>query len=140
MFEALVKKYGNRDNLLKIKQQYYNKQLADIVTNEKEFSEFYVQNNMIVPTRNAIYRLPVLTNGRAHFYAPMKRLGKYYIDTFWFNVAVIWLYSGILLLILYADLFRKVIAYFESLRLNRLARRRFMRLLNITEQRPVQNR
>jgi ABC-type multidrug transport system ATPase subunit len=140
VFEALVKKYGNRDNLLKIKQQYYNKQLADIVTNEKEFSEFYVQNNMIVPTRNAIYRLPVLTNGRAHFYAPMKRLGKYYIDTFWFNVAVIWLYSGILLLILYADLFRKVIAYFESLRLNRLARRRFMRLLNITEQRPVQNR
>ncbi|HOK52221.1 MAG TPA: ABC transporter permease, partial [Bacteroidales bacterium] len=138
VFEQLVKKFGGRDNLLKIKQEYYNKQLADVVTNEKEFSEFYLQNNRLIPTRNAIYRLPVLSNGRAHFYAPMKRVGKYYIDTFWFNLIVIWLYTGLLFLILYADLFRKVIAYFESLRLNRLARRRFMRLLNITEQQPTQ--
>jgi hypothetical protein len=134
VFDSLIKKYGGRENLLRIKQKYFNKQLADVVTNEKEFTEFYLQNNMLVPTRYAIYRLPHLSNGRAHFYAPMKRLGKFYIDTFWFNLAVIWLYSGLLLIILYFDLLRKVIAYFESLRLNRLARRRFMRLLNITEQ------
>jgi ABC-type multidrug transport system ATPase subunit len=136
-FDALVKKYGSRDNVVKFKQRYYNKQLSDIVTNEKELMDFYVFNNQIIPVRNAIYRLPNSPDGRAHFYAPAKKLGKYYIDTFWFNILVIWLSTAILFVILYFDLLRKVIAYFESLRLSRLARRRFMRLLNISEQIPV---
>ncbi len=137
VFNSLIVKYGTREKIIDFKQKYHNKQLADVVTNEKEFNEFYIQGDKIVPLRNAIYRLPDKSNGRAHFYAPAKKIGKFYIDTFWFNITIIWLYSGILFVLLYFDILRKVIAYFETLRLNRLARRRLMRLLNITENQPL---
>ena len=53
--------------------------------------------------------------GRAHFYAPVKKIGKLEIDTYIFNLLVIWLGSLILYIALYLKLFRKAISYFENL-------------------------
>ncbi|MCA1747084.1 MAG: hypothetical protein LC655_05255, partial [Bacteroidales bacterium] len=54
-----------------------------------------------------IFLLPEST--RAHFYAPAKLLFGKYVDTYWFNIVVIWLGSLILYVVLYYDLLRRLI-------------------------------
>jgi hypothetical protein len=55
--------------------------------------------------------------GRAHFYAPFKKIGNMEIDTWWFNMIVIWIGSIIFFLVLYYNLIRKLLEYIENLRL-----------------------
>jgi hypothetical protein len=55
--------------------------------------------------------------GRAHFYAPNKLIGEIRIDTYWFNMLVIWLVSVLLYLALYFNLLKKLMTWFENLRL-----------------------
>jgi hypothetical protein len=131
--KALVKKLGSVEGVLNLKQKYFNKQLAFVVTNEKELYDFSIQNGKILPTKDAVYRYPQSMHGRAHYYAPVKRVGKWLIDTFWFNVAFLWLFSGLLMVVLYFDVLKRIIAYFETYRLNRINRRRFMRLLKVSD-------
>ena len=38
-----------------------------------------------------VYMRPVSKYGRAHFYAPYKKIGNITIDTFWFNIIVLWI-------------------------------------------------
>jgi hypothetical protein len=59
-------------------------------------------------------------SGRAHFYAPFKKLGNNEIDTFWFNLAVIWIESAILYLALCFDLFRKFIIWLGNIQFRRM--------------------
>jgi hypothetical protein len=54
-------------------------------------------------------------NGRAHFYAPYKSVGNQEIDTFWFNLAVVWIESVFLYMILCFNLFGKFISWLGRL-------------------------
>lgn len=132
-YEELVAKFGGRDKFLAYKDKHYNKQVGSVVTNEKEIMEFYIHNDEILPLKNAIYRVPGSKIGRSHYYAPVKKFFSFYVDTFWFNIVVIWLFGGLLLALLYYDILRKIIGYFEMLRIIRANRRRLLRLLNITD-------
>lgn len=129
-----IHKLGNNEEFLKFKQLYYNKQLASVVTSENDVQNFNIHDGEIIPTKDAIYRKPAEKSWRAHFYAPIKYFFGLEIDTFWFNIVFIWIYSGVLLLFLYYDVLRKISAYFDTLRLNRINRRRLVRLLNIADQ------
>ena len=134
IYESMVHKYGGIAKFRLFKQKYYNKQIYSVVTNEQEIAEYYIQNEELIPLKNGIYKLPISNYGRAHYYAPVKHIFNVYIDTYWFNILVIWLFGGLLFALLYFDILRKIITYFETLRLNRINRRRFLRLLNITDQ------
>jgi hypothetical protein len=57
--------------------------------------------------------------GRAHFFAPVKRLGNLEIDTYWFNMAVVWIVSFLLYIALYYNLLRKLIDFIGNLKLPR---------------------
>jgi ABC transport system ATP-binding/permease protein len=127
-YSFFVNKLGSSEKFLKFKQQYYNNQVAFVVTNDNEIKDFDIENGEMVRLKDAIFRTPESNNGRAHFYAPVKRFMNIILDTFWFNVLYIWLFSGIMFVILYYDILRKIIAYFDTLRLNRLNRRRFLRI------------
>ena len=59
---------------------------------------------------------PLSEAGRAHFYAPVKRIGNLEIDTFWFNVIVIWSVSLLLYITLYFKVLRYTINYLENFR------------------------
>jgi len=133
IYNNWVKRLGSSDAFIQYKQKYYNNQLAKVVTNDNELKDFDTQNGEVIRLKDAIFRTPEARNGRAHFYAPEKRILQLTIDTFWFNLLVIWLYSGLLFIILYYDVLRKIIAYFEIIRLNRVNRRRFLRVW-VTEQ------
>ncbi len=63
------------------------------------------------------YMKALSKNGRAHFYAPYKTIRNQEIDTYWFNILVIWLVSVLLYLALYFNLLQKLLTWFENLRL-----------------------
>jgi ABC-type multidrug transport system ATPase subunit len=137
-YTDLVAELGGEDNFLRFKQKYYSKQLAAVVTNEKEIQQYTVHDGEMIPIKDAIYREPKGDSWRAHFYAPIKFCFRQRVDTFWFNLVFIWIFSGLLLALLYYDIIRKGITYLETLRLNRLNKLRFNRLIKIAEQnRPV---
>jgi len=132
-FRELIQTMGE-ENFLSFKQKYYNKQLASVVTNEKEIMQYSVHDGEMIPIKDAIYRIPAKTSWRAHFYAPFKNFLKQRIDTYWFNLAIIWFFTGLLLILLYYDILRKVLTYLETQRLNRLNKLKFNRLIKIAEQ------
>ena len=118
----------DQEDFAVMKNKYVNKQLSEILRNENELVEYIVYDNEIVRLRDPVYTLPWLNNGRAHFYAPYKKIMGMYIDTFWFNLLVIWIFTGLWFIILYYDLLRKLITYFENLQLQRF-NRRILRIL-----------
>ncbi|HEX3006658.1 MAG TPA: hypothetical protein VHO90_03480, partial [Bacteroidales bacterium] len=133
-YESIASRLGGSDQFQNFKQKYYNKQLAFVMTNEKELNEFVIQKNELIRVKDAVFRSPESNNGRAHFYAPVKTILNVSIGTLWFNLAFIWLFSALLFVVLYYDVLRKIIAYFESMLIIRRTRRRFIRLLMIEQQ------
>ncbi|MBN2487291.1 MAG: ATP-binding cassette domain-containing protein [Bacteroidales bacterium] len=122
-YKLLVEKLGGKEAFMALKNKYYNTQLASIVQNEKEMIQFFVHQNNIIKLKDPIFTLPASLNGRAHYYAPVKRVGGYYFDTFWYNLIVIWLNTVLLFGVLYFDILLKLIRYFENIRLRRFNRR-----------------
>jgi hypothetical protein len=130
----MVKRLGGEEAFFRFKQRYFNKQLANVVTNNNEIKVLNIQNGEMFRLKDAIFRKPLQNNGRAHFYAPVKRVSKLTIGTFWFNLMFIWLYSGFLFVLLYFDVLRKIIVYFETVLINRRNRMRLLRLLKVYDQ------
>jgi hypothetical protein len=137
----LVATLGGQDEFMRFRQNYYNKQLASVVTNEKEIQNYSVHDGEMIPLKEAVFRLPEKNSWRAHFYAPEKYALHQNIDTFWFNIFIILMFSFLLFILLYYDLIRRMFTYVETLRLNRLNKLRLTRLIKETEQnRPVRGR
>jgi len=134
VYARLVSEFGGLDQLLHFKREYFNKQLAAVMTNEKEIQNYSVHDGEMVPIKDAIYRESTGYKWRAHFYAPVKKVFNRGIDTYWFDLAVIWIFSGLLFVLLYYDVIRRFLTYAETLRLNRLNKLRINRLLKIAEQ------
>jgi hypothetical protein len=59
---------------------------------------------------------PTSKYGRAHFYAPYKLVGNFKIDTYWFNLLVLWLEVAGLYIALYFNLLSKLINSLENLK------------------------
>jgi hypothetical protein len=92
---------------------YHNDNLSDLVLNKGGENKIIAGNGKLIRKKDPVYMEPVAHDGRAHFYAPVKILGSWKIDTFWFNFFVIWLMSFVLYLTLWHDTLRKTIEFFE---------------------------
>ncbi len=129
--EILINKYGNnKDQLIRTKRLYHNDKLESLVRNEQELAEYIIYDNEFVRMREPIFTPPRSNTGRAQFYAPYKKVAGLKIDTFWYNILIIWLSSAVWGIILYYDILRKLIRYFENMQLQRFNRR----ILNIVTQ------
>ncbi len=109
IYSDLVQKLGGIDKVVKLKQEYHNKAVANFVLNRNELDDIIIQNHELVRIFEPVFATPESNYGRAQFYAPFKILFGYQIDTFWFNNAVIWLMSLILYLTLVHDTLRKIL-------------------------------
>ncbi len=118
-YERIIHQAGGKDQLLQLKMEYYNKSLDDLVNNKKMIARIIEKDGQLIRKYKPIYMVPTSQTGRAHFYAPVKRIGNISIDTLWFNIIVIWIYSCILYLILYFDLIRRVVTSVENVRLRK---------------------
>ena len=132
--QILNEKYRDRDLLLADKRKYANNKLESLVRNEDELVEYVIDRDQIIRLKNPIYTKPILENGRSHFYSAWKNIRGLKIDTFWFNLMVIWISVMLWFVVLYFDLVRKLFTYFENIKLQRFNQRVF-KILKQSERR-----
>ncbi len=115
----LIDQMGGLIAYTKFRNEYDNNRLSEILLN-RNASEYWIEvDNRLISKHEPAFREPTSNVGRAHLYAPVKRLGSLTIDTLWFNVIFIWFTSFILYLALYFDLLRKLLTWFENIRLRK---------------------
>lgn len=107
------------------KNKYYNESLADLVKNVSTKSRLLEHDGELVQQINPIFADPKpkgLLDYRAQFFSPTKNLLGVQVDTFIFNILVIWLTSLVFYVTLYFELLRKLINSFGQVNLpNKLA-------------------
>ena len=106
-----------QENLIKLKNDNFNESMSDIVLNKQELRKTVDVDNEIIRKSDPIFHYPDNRFGRAHLYAPVKRLGNYYIDTFWFNIMFIWVTTIFLYLFLQFDILKKLINMSDNFKL-----------------------
>ena len=113
--DSLEKAIGKAE-VVTLRDKYENKRLILLVLNQETIEKTYDQDDKIIQKFNPGFMKATSKFGRAHFYAPIKKLGNLEIDTYWFNIIVIWLETLILYIALYFNLLQKLIKYFENLK------------------------
>ena len=108
---------GGVDNLVILKKDHYNKNLEDLVLDRFRVDKSLETDNRIIQKIDPAYMKPVSKFGRAHFYAPYKQIGDIKIDTYWFNIMVLWIVTLILYIVLYYNILEKLIRGFSNLKL-----------------------
>ena len=116
---------NDREKLIRTKRLYYNEKIESLVRNEMELAEYIIYDNDFVRMRDPIFTPPQSNYGRAQFYAPYKQVAGIKIDTFLYNILILWIWTIIWSVILYYDVLRKLIRYFENIQLQRFNRRIF---------------
>ncbi len=114
-YVELSNKYG-KDGILKLKQDYHNEKLTSFVLGKSRVKQVYESENMLIRKKDPIYMDPLSKIGRAHFYSPVKIIGKNQIETFWFNLGVIWFAIFFLYITLYFDLLKKALKFSGNLK------------------------
>ena len=122
-YGQLEKNLGGKDALLKFQQSYANESITDLVLNRNTLHKILVTREGFIQLMDPVFKIPISKMGRAHMYAPVKKLGNISINTYLFNLLVIWFTTFIAAMILYFDLLRKVMIAFEFFRIRRIDER-----------------
>jgi len=102
-----------------LRDNYTNQKLTEILTDEFNQKKTVETSDKIIQRYEPVYMKPVARNGRAHFYAPYKQVGSRRIDTFWFNIIVLWVAALLLYIALYYKIIQKAVGYsFPAFRLH----------------------
>lgn len=112
-YHELVEAIG-KDGLLALKNRSHNKTLENLVTNRDEIEKVYEADHELIQKKDPIFKTPDSKLGNAHFYAPVKVLGNLQIDTFVFNIIIIWLMTAFFYMTLYYDTLRRCIAFITN--------------------------
>lgn len=120
---ALIAQLGSTENVVAMKRRYTNEALDNLVLNKHDYTQIIVYDDMMVRKRQPIFNIPDNHWGRAHFYAPYKRMASLTLPTPIYNCIWIWLGSALLYVTLYFDLLRRLIARIERIRMRRMHRR-----------------
>ena len=108
------------------KNRYYNESLSDLVRNVNTKNRMLPYGDRLIQQIDPVFQDPAPANVldyRAAFFVPSKNMLGIRIDTFTFNLAVIWTMSLVLYLLLYGEVMRKTISFADKTLGNRLARK-----------------
>ena len=103
--------------LIKLKNNYYNKQLENLILDRLRVEQYFATNKRIIQKYEPGYMNPLSKYGRAHFYAPFKLIDGLKIDTYWFNLIILWIVSLALYAALYYNLLQKLVSLIENIRI-----------------------
>jgi ABC-type multidrug transport system ATPase subunit len=117
--KGLIEKLGGLEAYTTFRNAYANKNLSEMLLSRSTLTKVEEKDGKLIRKHQPAYMKPTSRMGRAHLYAPVKRIGNLEIDTVWYNLIVLWLYSLVLYLVLYYDLLSRLLAYVETLRLIR---------------------
>jgi len=107
-------------NYKNLRDGYYNEYLADETQNKLTKNKILRLNDRLVQNYDPIYREPAFNgalNFRTHFYAPNKTIFGQRIDTYTFNLMVIWFMTILLYFALYFEVFKKTFEAFNRIKL-----------------------
>ena len=113
--EKLIYAYENtfKYNLHELKNVHYNESLADLVRNLSAKDRVLEFKGKLLQIVEPVFNVPSnpknIIDYRTHFFAPKKHFLGFYFDTYWFNVAVIWLMSILLYIALYFEWLKNLI-------------------------------
>ena len=105
-----------KEKLTYLSSAYENKELEKLLLGDYILKKSVETSDRIIQKYEPGFMIPLSKYGRAHLYAPYKRVGNLKIDTFVFNVLLLWVISLILYLALYYNLLQNAIGSFENLR------------------------
>jgi hypothetical protein len=107
---------------VKLENNYSNNQLEMYVLDRLRVDKSIETPKKIIQKYEPVYMKPTSKYGRAQFYAPYKQVGDIKIDTFWFNLFVIWTVTLILYIVLYYKLLQKLTEGLGRIKLKEAAR------------------
>jgi ABC transport system ATP-binding/permease protein len=105
-----------KSEFVDLQNNYENKELEDDVLDRFNTKQFIETDLRIIQKADPAYMNPLSKTGRAHFFAPFKQVGNIRIDTFWFNLLVLWIVTFALYGALYYNLLQKLINVFDNLK------------------------
>jgi len=117
--EELIQRWGGKEAFIRMKDRHTNERLGEILTNRQQLEGIVEWRGRLYRKMDPIYMEPLSNYGRAHFYAPDKKLGSLSIDTYWFNLVIIWLSTLLFYLTLVSDLLRKFTTWNQVRKLRR---------------------
>ncbi len=113
---------ANREKFERIKDNYYNESINDIVRKVFDKNKILREDNHLIQMVDPIYQNPEpsgLLDFRAHFFAPSKHFAGHYFETLWFNIAFVWMLTALLYVVLYFDLLKKGLNFAANLKWKR---------------------
>ncbi len=119
IYKALENDLGGEDAYLKFMNEYRNDKIANLLKNEHFIKSAVEIDNRLIRKKNLIYMVPLSRFGRAHFYAPVKKIGNLTIDTYLFNFIFIWVTSFLFYLTLVFDLLRRLVNWADRVKLRK---------------------
>ena len=118
VYSNMADSLGEED-VRELRQKFHNNRLADLAMNRNEIHKIYQAEDELIRKLDPIYVYPDNKMGRAQFFAPYKLIINQMVETAWFNLVVVWLGTIGLYFLLVFDIFRKILLYFQNLRMAR---------------------
>ncbi len=109
----------NAERLRRLEKRYYNYKLEEIVTKYYEPDKILRNKNSFVQNIHPVYLDPYkkgFLEFRTHFFAPSKNIFGARVDTFVFNISIIFAGIVILYFVLYFDLIAGLVKFILSLK------------------------
>ena len=100
LYRTVVAGFPTDMDYKKFRDSYFNDKVAEFVLNKTEVKRIKIEKNHFIPIYEPIYQDPLSSYGRAHYYAPEKKVGSYLIETPVFNIIIMWIISIIMYLLL----------------------------------------
>jgi hypothetical protein len=97
--------------ILRLKSQYHNNRIADLVLSRAENTRVMEYDGRIIQKKEPVFVYPNSDLGRAHFFAPYKKLNGQYVDTLWYNLSMIWVMVFVLYLTLLTNALRHLVRF-----------------------------
>ncbi|MCG8699044.1 MAG: ATP-binding cassette domain-containing protein [Bacteroidales bacterium] len=110
---------GTREDMINFIRDNHNLRLEEFVLNKKENEKLQIRNNQIIQKYEPIFLFPESKLGRAHMFAPYKRIGNYYIETYWFNFMVMFLFMFLFYIALLVGFFPRLFNFIQSYHLRK---------------------
>ena len=107
------------------RRAYHNESISDLATKAFEKNPILQYKDELIEQIDPVYRDPnpsYYLDIRTHFLSPRKHFMGRLFDTFWFNVAIIWLMTVVCYITLYYESLKKLIELFSKIKLPSLSK------------------
>ena len=109
---------GGNKELVAFREKYHNISLEEILLSKRESDKIKEYRNTLIREDEPIYKAPDNNFGRAQFFASDKKVLSVFINTYWFNLLILFFMALIFYLILIYEGMRKIFNFFAIYNLN----------------------